>query len=317
MISQTGMRAFGFLTILLMVVTTAVAQDFQQSDLGGNEPGGIDDKAYLTDCSMVYISRPLLHAAESGRLIVAPKEGDLVEAGAVVAETDTSLAQMQLRVKVKEYEAERRKCESDIEKRYAAAQVKVAKASYDDAADANRKVRNAVSPNELRKRKFEVEAGILRVEKSTNDLEILKAGALVKLREVEYAEAVMKMHKITSPVTGIVQTPSSVNAPLKYVGEWVRPGDVIAQVTQTDRLRVVGELKAEKCNRKALLGNPVKITIPVLGTDQMRTVNAEIVHVGTEINSTDGTLEVWAEIDNADGSITPGQFKVTMEFELN
>lgn len=313
MFRQKKSRSLVAIAVISFVVATVVGQD-----PGGNE-GGIDDRAYLTNCSIEYISRPLLHAAESGRLIVAPREGDLVEAGAVVAETDTSIAQMQLRVKVKEYESERRKCESDIEVRYSQAQVDVAKASYDDAADANRKVKNAVSPNEIRKRRFEVDAGELRVEKSRNDREILKTGALVKLREVELAEAMMKMHKITSPVTGIIEAPSSSNGtvPLKHVGEWVRPGDVIAQVTQTDRLRIVGSLEAHKCNRKALIGNPVKITIPVLGTDQMKSVDAEIVHVGTNIDSTSGEIEIWAEIDNADGSITPGQFKVSMEFDLN
>ena len=275
-----------------------------------------DDRAYLEDCSIEYISRPLIAAAESGRLIRAPKVGETVTEGDIIAETDSTISMYQWRVKHKEYMAEVQKLDSDVEIRFAEAQEKVAEMSYRDAADANERVKNAVSPNQLREREFEWKAGKLRVEKTINDRKITASLAKVKLEEYRLAEAMVEMHKIKSPVTGIVEQPTTVNAPLKYVGEWVRPGDVIAQVTQLDKLRVVGLLDQKKCNRKLLKNKPVTIRIPIIGSEEVRTIQSKISYIGTTAEKVEGLIEVWAEIDNTDLDIVPGTFRVEMEFDL-
>ena len=269
------LNKFRIVYSLVIVVASAATVCGQGllDDIQGGQPAPqntLGDKAFLEDCSIEYISRPLIAAAESGRLIKAPKAGDLVTEGDLVAETDSAIAMLQWRAKYQEYMAELKKLDSDVEIDFAEAQAKVAEYSYLDAAEANRKVKNAVSPNQLRQRKFDWEAGKLRIEKTINDRKITAALAKVKLEEYKLAEAMVEMHKMKSPVTGVVEAPTSINAPLKHVGEWVRPGDVIAQVTQLDKLRVVGQLDQAKCNRKLLLNKPVTIRIPITGTEEIR-----------------------------------------------
>ncbi len=275
----------------------------------------VDGRLTLMNCSVEVIGEPLLAAGEAGRLTKVPAAGQRVTKDEVVAETDSAVAQYQERIAYFNLQAEKIKLESDIEEQFARKQAQVAEAAYRDAKEADDRKRGAISANLLRQRKFEAEAGLLRVEKAAHDMKISEAAARIKLEEMKLAKKMVSLHQIVTPVSGIVSpTPKP-----RQLGEWVNPGDPIAQVTQTDQMRVVGHLELRFCSRKEAMGKSVVIRIPTKWNPEDGTAaefverSATISYVGMKIDDSKA-YAVWADVDNSDDLLQSGYVDVEMVF---
>lgn len=259
----------------------------------------------IDDCIVQPLSEPVLYAAEQGMLTMVPEVGDDVKEGDVIAKTDDVVAQLQLKVKAQEYNAEYIKLESDVELRYAKKAAEVKEANYEVAVEANKKAAGAVSPTEVRRRKFDWEGSLLSIEKTENDRKIARAAAEVKYAEYNLAQEMVARHEIRSMVSGTVQER------LKHVGEWVKPGDPIAQLIRMDRLRVIGHVKLRHCPPHRLKDLDVTIELPTQFDRDGNVVKrieipSKIVHVGVRVGDNDD-FPVWAEFANtADLSGWPG-----------
>ncbi len=279
------------------------------------EGAAADGTIQIDGCRIEPMAEPTIFATETGRLIMVPEVGQEVSEDEVIAKVDDVVAQLQLRVKYWEYQAEKIKLESDIELRYSEKNSQVKEASYLDARDANAKVKGAVSPNMLRFRQFEWETAKLSIEKTINDHKISTAAAEVKLAEFDLAKRMVDRHEIHSVVNGIVEER------YRHEGEWVKPGDPIVKLTRKDRLRVTGKLKFFRGTPAQLKGQKVTIEIPTrLGPNRTilasSTVESVITHVGSKVDD-NGSYKIVAEFDNTpDEDYWSGVEGVTMRIQL-
>ncbi|MEM7559095.1 MAG: HlyD family efflux transporter periplasmic adaptor subunit [Planctomycetota bacterium] len=276
-------------------LSIAMAQDIYTNDgPAGVPPTRSSDSTELYNVTVKLVSdaERVISAGESGLLTLVPKEGMEVTEGQLVASTDDTIAIEQQMVAKQQYAAEKVKLDSDIEKRYAEKQYGVRKSSYLDAMAANSKIRNAVSPNQLDMRKFEMEAAELSIEKTFNDRKVTMAAARAKLAEYDLAKAMVDRHYIKSPVNG------EVTQVERRVGEWVRPGDPIAKIVRRDKLKVIGYVEQDVVAAPSILkGKQVVVSIPATQDWPAATITTRIYYVKQEVE-VDDRFQVWMEIDN-------------------
>jgi len=289
-----------------------------QGDLQGftAEPQSSGNDILIEDCTIEHRAMFTLSAEESGRLLMGPELGAEVKEGELVAKTDDTLARHQHRVAYFGYQAEKTKTESDIDGRYADKNAQVKEAAYQNAEAANAKVKNAVTPEVLRQKKFEHEGAVLGIEKAEHDMLVTTAGAEVKLAEFEAAEAMLSRHQIKAPATGIVQEVH------RRKGEWVTPGDPIAELVQMDRLRVHGHVSIRDCAPGDARGAAVIIEIPSSRDEEGKPtaftkIESKIMHVELKVDSGTDTYLIYAEFPNTpDMDYWPNTPDVSMRLQL-
>lgn len=290
----------------------------KSDDLGGftAEPGSSGNNVVIEGCRIEPRATFTLAAEQAGRLLMGPELGNEIKEEELVAKTDDTIAQHQHRVAYFGYQAEKTKTESDIERRYAAKNAQVKEAAYQNAEAANSKVKNAVTPEVLREKKFAHEAAVLGIEKAKHDMLVTRAGAEVKFAEYEAAESMVARHQVKSPVTGIVQEV------FRRKGEWVNPGDPIAQVVQMDRLLVSGYLNIVDCAPGKAKGATVTIEIPTSRDKdgkptKFAKIKSKIMHVDLAVTTGKDDYRVFAEFPNtADMDYWPNTPDVSMQLEL-
>jgi multidrug efflux pump subunit AcrA (membrane-fusion protein) len=290
--------------ICLFLVAWGNSQDFLDTPAETESfdefpsPGDSFDSAVNEDGSIVgqifCIDEVDLAMSESGTLLQAPQEGDVVSAGDVVAMTDVTDAKARRMVAFYAWKAVERENESRVRLKYAEKNMEVAKASYEDAVAANRRTKNAVSEFEVRRRKFEWEAGILNIENTQHEMAVSKVSLQEKKAEYDAATLMMRHHEVRAPVSGIVEE--------KYLGKgsFVRPGDPICHIVRLDRMRVEYQVPINLIPPSQLKGRGVSVTVNVgaeNGRPIQETFNGQIGFVSSTV-ALNQAVRAWAEFEN-------------------
>jgi macrolide-specific efflux system membrane fusion protein len=111
-------------------------------------------------------------------------------------------------------------------------------------------------------------------------------------------EHTIRQRRIIAPIGGIV---TQVN---RQRGEWVQPGQPIVRILRLDQVRAEGLASAHEVDGQ-LLGRPVKLTVE-LGQKPVE-FSGKVVFVSPEVDPVNGQVRVWAEIDNRELKLRPGQ----------
>ena len=108
--------------------------------------------------------------------------------------------------------------------------------------------------------------------------------------EVDAAENAIERRTITAPLEGtIVQV-------FPHQGEWMQPGDPLARVVQTDRLRVEGYVDSSRWNPETVRDRPVTVDV-VFADNRTESFPGRIVFTSPLVDS-GGDYRVWAEVEN-------------------
>ena len=91
----------------------------------------------------------------------------------------------------------------------------------------------------------------------------------------------------------------------KQHGEWVEPGTPIMRLIRLDRLRAEAFIASENLP-KDFVGRAATLVVESAG-DGARKYKGQLVFVSPEADPVNGQVRVWAEIDNSDFSLRPGQ----------
>jgi len=91
----------------------------------------------------------------------------------------------------------------------------------------------------------------------------------------------------------------------KQLGEWVEPGTPVMRLIRLNSLRAEAFLSSQKLSR-GLVGSPVTLIIESAGKAPVRHVG-RLGFVSPEIDPVNGQIRIWAEIDNTDLKLRPGQ----------
>jgi macrolide-specific efflux system membrane fusion protein len=280
--------------VVLWMTAAGAAADEPAPAPAETAPGAIEVSSVLVK----LIEQIDVPAREDGVLeSVSVVEGQMVEAGAPVAQIDDGAAQFEKRKAELELEAAAKLAENDVKVRFARKGAEVADSELRRAIDSQRRLAGSVNDSEMDQLRLAAERTKLEIEQAQVEFDLAKSTRALKENDVQTAEHGIQQRRITSPLAGFV---SQVH---RHPGEWVQPGQPIARVLRLDRLRAEGLVDAQAVDA-GLLGRPVRLSVKQnSGTAQY---SGKIVFVSPEIDPVNGQVRVWAEIENRDLRLRPG-----------
>ncbi|NCA12115.1 HlyD family efflux transporter periplasmic adaptor subunit [bacterium] len=257
--------------------------------------GAADDIArgdpVLQRCLVSLIEEAKVPAREAGVLVeLGVREGDVVEKGALIGKIDDSQPQMERRKARAEHEQAVAKAESDVDVRYSIAAELVAEAEHKKALESHAKVPGSVTEVERDRLKLSEQKGELQIEQARLERRLNAIAAQSKEVEVLAAESAIDRRLIKSPLDGMVVQV------FPHQGEWMQPGDPLARVVRTDRLRVEGYVDSTRHDPVEVSGRPVTVEV-VLAGGRRESFKGRIVFTSPLVES-GGDYRVFAEVDN-------------------
>ncbi|NBW96866.1 MAG: HlyD family efflux transporter periplasmic adaptor subunit [Planctomycetia bacterium] len=268
-----------------------------------DSPGG---DPVIQRCLVSLIEEAKVPAREAGVLVeLRVREGDVVEKGALIAKIDDDQPQMERRKARAEHDQAVAKSESDVDVRYAIAAEQVAEAEHLKALESHAKVPGSVTEVERSRLKLNEKKGELQIEQAQLEQRLNTLAAQSKEVEVLAAENAIDRRLIRSPLDGVVVQL------FPHQGEWLQPGDPLARVVRTDRLRVEGYVDAARLDPADVSGRPVEVEV-VLAGGRREKFTGRIVFTSPLVES-GGDYRVFAEVDNRQDPATrqwllrPGQ----------
>ena len=253
-----------------------------------------DGEPVLERCLVSLEEEAKVPAREAGVLVqLTVREGATVSKGDVIAKIDDNQPQMEKRKAKAEHDQALAKAESDVDVRYAQKAQAVAQKASEKAEQSHKSVPGSVTDVERDRLRLEWEKSGLQIEQAALERRLNDLTAAAKGVEVEASENGIERRLIKAPLDGIVVQV------FPHQGEWMQPGDPLARVVRTDKLRVEGFVDASKWGPDKVRNRPV--TVAVTLDDGPQEFVGRIIFVSPLVES--GDYRVFAEVENrqADG----------------
>ena len=228
--------------------------------------------ARLSRCLVSLVEEVEVPAQEPGQLIaVEAREGLEVEAGQLLAQIDDQQAQQARKLATIEHRSAQEKAINDVNVRYSKAASDVAEAEYDQALEANGKVRGTFPEAEVRRLKPAWDRAFLQIEQAQMEQRMAGHTSKVKAADVEAADNNIRRSQLVSPFDGEVVELTM------HAGEWANPGDPVMRVVRFDTLRVEGFVDASQYDPSEIVGRPVTALVGRLTSRTARRPAAPVV----------------------------------------
>ncbi len=264
-----------------------------------SEPSPSRDSINVSSVLITLIDQVEVTARLQGMLSsVAVRESQLVKKGDVLAQIDDAEAELTKQRSKIELETAREQAESDVHIRAAKKSLQVSAAELRRSEEAVKRFKKSVSDTELDRLRLLKEQAELSIEQSELEKKIAGFTKTMKKNEYDLATLHVELHKIKSPLTGMVV---QIN---RKPGEWVEPGQAVMRILRIDRLRAEGFIHASEL-AEDLAGRPVTLTVDLPGKPKSQ-FTGSVVFVHPEVNPVSGQVRFWAEIENTDLRLRPG-----------
>lgn len=235
------------------------------------------------------------------------RRGQTVERDQLVAKIDDVDALVAREQRLIEVEISRERADNDVTVRHAQKTLAVAASELKRAQLAVKKYRQSISDGEMDRLRLTVERDTLAVEQSQHELRIAQATLRLKENALKLATLQVARRTVVAPFAGIVADVSQSR------GQWVKPGDTVVRLLRIDRVRAEAFVDARYADAE-LLDRTVQLSLGPSAGDNA-TFQGKIVFVSPEIDPVNAQLLVWAEIDNTDLKLRPGQ-RATLTVDL-
>ena len=277
---------FAWRTVAAVVTATVLLQW-----AGAGVAAAQQQEPTLERCLVSLVDEAKVPAEEPGVLVqLLVARGDLVAKGQVIARIDDDQPQMEKRKAQAEHDQAVAKSKSDVDVRFAIASEDVAKVELEKAVDANRRSEKAIPEVEVNRLRLNQKKSELQIEQAKLEQSLATLAAVSKGVEVEAAENGIERRLIRSPLDGVVEDVA------KHQGEWMQPGDMLAHVLRTDKLRVEGYVDAARWDPEDVRDRPVTVEV-TLANDRREQFQGRIVFVSSLVES-GGDYRVFAEVEN-------------------
>ena len=228
---------------------------------------------------------------------VAVREGQRVKQGELLTQIDDQVARLAAEAAHSQYEIARAKATNDVRIRFAKKALEVSAAELRRSTDSIERFAKSVSQSQLDVEELTVQRNRLEAEQAEHEQHVAKLEMNAKANELTAARAAVARRRITAPFDGVIVQ--------VYVrkGEWVEPGQQALRIVNVDRLKAEGFVPASLATAD-LDGKPVRLAVE---PDDEQQFTGAIVFVSPEVDPITGQVRVWAEIENRDGRLRPGQ----------
>lgn len=247
------------------------------------------------------VLRPLAEAEVPARQTgvvarILVDEGDRVEAGAVLVQLDDKSAALAVQRAQHERDRARVTAENNLQIEYAAKALEVAEAELARSEESIAKFPKSISRSQLDVERLTVEKLQLERRQAEQDQQLARFDLQVKETELAVAQRELELHAVRAPLAGVV---TLVRA---RAGEWVEPGAPVMRLIAVDRLRAEGFADVADVAEVAA-GHSVKFALGEAGQIHAGTLR----FVSPEIDPITKQVRIWAEIDNSQLQLRPGQ----------
>jgi macrolide-specific efflux system membrane fusion protein len=140
----------------------------------------------------------------------------------------------------------------------------------------------------------------LEIEQATVDHEQAVLTRQLKEHDVERAKLLLERRLIKAPFPGMVVQWK------KQRGEWVEPGTPVVRMIRLNKLRAEAFVSA-KLRPADLIGRSVTLMIDQKDDAKKTKFEGRLVFVDPEIDPVTNQMRIWAEIDNSELILRPGQ----------
>jgi macrolide-specific efflux system membrane fusion protein len=230
---------------------------------------------------------------------ILAKEGDVVATGAELAVIENEEARFAVNKAERELDVAGVKAENDVRIRFARKAHEVAEAEYRRALESIEKFHKSVSSTELDQLRLSAEKAQLEIEQAEQDQAVARLTMRQMQCELDAARLRFERHSLVAPFDGMVVEIR------KQRQEWVDPGDTVLRLVRLDRLRAEAFVPAKTA---ASLNQGQTVALKTaLADGAAKSREGRIVFISPEINPVNGQVRLWAEIDNRDLSLRPGQ----------
>jgi RND family efflux transporter MFP subunit len=232
------------------------------------------------------------------------REGQQVAKGALLAQVDDQVALTAERTAEIELEAARDKAANDVGLRYATKAHEVAKTELQRSKESNKRSPKSVSQSQIDVEQLTVEKTSLEREQAKLNTALEQFQVLLHEQQLEATRLQITQRQLRAPFAG------SVVEVYIRAAEWVEPGEQVLRMMNVQRLKAEGFVPAEQVGTQ-LAGSPVRLTLYADNQFESSTPEDEIagkvVFVSPEMDPITKQVRIWAEIDNTEQRLRPGQ----------
>lgn len=260
--------------------------------LAGSEPSSVIE---IPEAQLTLIDHADVSARENGvlnRILVA--EGATVEADAPIAVMDDQDAKLMRQRAETEFEMAKTVAGNDLRVRFAKKTLDVARAELKRSLESVEKFPKSVSGTELDRLKLLADKAELDVDQAEFEMAQAKLTVQLKKHDLDRATLIWERRTIKAPFAGVVVQLK------RQKGEWVDAATPVARLIRLNRLRAEGFISSSRAPAK-LVGRSTIFLVD--GTRHKGT----LTFVHPEIDPVNQQVRVWAEIENEDLTLRPGQ----------
>ncbi|MBS0202269.1 MAG: efflux RND transporter periplasmic adaptor subunit [Planctomycetes bacterium] len=270
--------------LLWMSVSDSVIA--QQSGRAKVDLSSTDRALVVSNCRVSLVRRAALAGSRLGILReVAVEEGDLVEAGQVVATLRDDQARQALAISQKEMS-------NNVELRLQRKVSELATLEFSKAMELNRSIPGGVSELDVKKLRLAAEKAILQIEQADYQLQM----AALRTKD---AEITLESYRITAPFSGVVLQVQ------KHPGEALGAGDVVAEIANFDTMRVGGFIPLAASNR-IQRGAAVIVEVAAIDSQHPLQFEGRVTSIAPIVNEVSQEIRVWAEVENRNQILKDG-----------
>lgn len=264
---------------------------------GADAPAG---EQKIESALLTLVEQADVSAREVGPLIQREaNEGDTIDQGSPLGKLDDQDARLVLERAETEMQLARVVMDNDIKVRYARKSLEVAQSELKRSLESIEKFPRSVSQTELDRQRLLVDKASLEIEQAAFDQEQAKLAWQIKKNDVDRAALQLERRTLRAPFPGMVVQWK------RQRGEWIEPGTPVVRIIRLDRLRAEAFMSAKNMPLD-LVGRSVSLEVIQPGKPVAR-FPGKLVFVHPEIDPVNAQVRVWAEIDNSEMILRPGQ----------
>jgi RND family efflux transporter MFP subunit len=238
-------------------------------------------------------------AQEAGVVVsLVVREGQRVKQGELLAQVDDQVPRLAADAAKAKYDITHEKATNDVKIRYAQKALEVSEAELRRSTESIEKFAKSVSQSQLDVEQLTVQKNRLESEQAAHEQSIAALEMKAQENEWNAARAQIARRKILAPFDGAI-----VQVYLRK-GEWAEPGQKALRIVNADRLKAEGFVRAEDAAAVAA-GKTVELAVDLDGKPQ--TFAGKVAFISPEVDPITGQVRVWAEVENRDGRLRPGQ----------
>jgi macrolide-specific efflux system membrane fusion protein len=286
---QMSMKLFAALVAASISIVPAV----DASSESATEPLAVDSVV------LRLLEEAEVPAQEAGVVTtVAVREGQRVKQGDLLAQIDDQVPRLAAEAVQAQFDIARAKAANDVRQRFAKKSLEVSQAELRRSMESIERFAKSISQSQLDVERLTVQKNQLEAEQAEHERQVAILEMKAQENELSAARAQVARRQVLAPFDGVVVQ--------IYVrrGEWVEPGQKALRVVNVDRLKAEGFVPAAGAVAE-LSGK--EVSLEVEGLSEQRAPAGTIVFVSPEVDPITGQVRVWAEIDNREGKLRPGQ----------